>query len=126
MEIKDRNNERGSARLKFLLVVLVIGAVAYAGYLYIPVAYNAYLYKDLMQQKVNTAAALGHPAGWVREQLVKSGPEYNVPPDAQITPTITDQRIEVQVQFMRPIEFPGYVYEYNFDHTVRSTEFLTK
>ena len=25
----------------------------------------------------------------------------------------------------RPIEFPGYTYEYEFDHTVKSTEFLT-
>jgi hypothetical protein len=126
MEMNDRKSEHGSARLKFLIVIIIIAAIAYAGYLYVPVAYNAYLYKDLMQQKVDTAAALGHPAGWVRDQLVKSGPEYEVPPDAQIVPTLKDGRMEVQVQFTRPIEFPGYVYEYNFDHTAHSTEFLMK
>ena len=126
MEMKDRRSERGGARLKFLIVIIVIAAVAYAGYLYVPVAYNAYLYKDLMQQKVDTAAALGHPASWVRDQLVKSGPEYDVPTDAQIVPTLKDGRMEVQVQFTWPIEFPGYVYEYNFDHTAHSTEFLLK
>jgi hypothetical protein len=126
MEIKDRKSERGSARLKFLLVVIVIAAIAYAGYLYVPVAYSAYLFKDLMQQKVNTAAAMGHPPGWVRDQLVKSAPEYDVPAEAQILPALKDGRMEVQVQFTQPIEFPGYVYEYNFDHTVHSTEFLSK
>ncbi len=126
MEVKNRNGERGSARLKLLVFLIVVAVVAYAGYLYIPVSYNSYLYKDLMQQKVNTAAALGHPANWVKEQLVKSAPEYDIPADAQILPAVRDGRVEVQVQFTRPIEFPGYVYEYNFDHTVQSTEFLSK
>lgn len=126
MKIKNRKSEVGSARLKFLLVVIIIAAVAYVGYLYVPVAYNAYLFKDLMQQKVNTAAAMGHPANWVRDQLVQSAPEYDVPADAQILPTLKDGRVEIQVQYTQPIEFPGYIYEYNFDHTVRSTEFLSK
>jgi hypothetical protein len=126
MKMKDRKNERGGARLKFLAVVIIIAAIAYAGYLYVPVAYSAYLFKDLMQQKVNTAAAMGYPAGWVTDQLVKSAPEYDVPADAQIVPALKDGRMEVQVQFTRPIEFPGYVYEYNFDHTVHSIEFLSK
>ena len=126
MEIANHQSERGSARLKLLLVIIVIAVVAYAGYLYIPVSYNAYLFKDLMQQKVNTAAAVGHPANWVHEQLVKSAPEYNVPDDAQIVPAVRDGRVEVHVQYTKPVEFPGYVYEFNFDHTARSTEFLSK
>lgn len=126
MEIRNRHGERGSARLKLLLVIIVIAIVAYTGYVYIPVSYNAYLFKDLMQQKVNTAAALGHPAKWVHEQLVKSAPEYNIPTDAEIVPAIKDGRVEVQVRYMTPIEFPGYIYEYTFDHTARSTEFLSK
>ena len=126
MEIQNRQGERGSARLKLLLVIIVIAVVAYAGYVYIPVSYNAYLFKDLMQQKVNTAAALGHPANWVQEQLVKSAPEYDIPTDAEIIPALKDGRVEVHVQYTKPIEFPGYIYEYTFDHTARSTEFLSK
>lgn len=126
MEIRNRQSERGSARLKLLLVIIVIAMVAYAGYVYIPVSYNAYLFKDLMQQKVNTAAALGHPANWVQEQLVRSAPEYDIPADAEIVPAVKDGRVEVQVRYTKPVEFPGYVYEYMFDHTARSTEFLSK
>ena len=37
-----RSDERGGARLKFLVVMAILGLLAYAGYLYIPVAYNAY------------------------------------------------------------------------------------
>ena len=121
----DRYNERGSSTLKFLLVMAVIGCVAYAGYLYVPVAYRAYLYKDLMQHYVDVGAAQGYKPQWVADQLQKSMPEYEIPENAIITPTARDNRIEVRVQFSKVIEFPGYEYEYDFDQTVRSTAFLT-
>ena len=124
--VTARKSEQGSARLKFLVVMLILGAIAYASYLYIPVAYNAYLFKDLMQQKVNAAIALGHQPSWVKDQLVKSAPEYQVPPDAEITPVLLNKRMEVRAYFIRPIEFPGYTYEYTFDHTAKSTDFAFK
>jgi hypothetical protein len=126
MDSMPRKSERGSARLKFLVVVILIGAVAYAGYMYVPVAYNAYLFKDLMQQKANAAVGLGHPPTWVKEQLVKSAPDYNIPSDVEITSAVQDKRMEVRAQYSMPIQFPGYTYQYNFDHTVKSTDFLLK
>lgn len=102
----------------------VIVAVAYAGYLYVPVSFRAHTYKDLMQHYVDTAAAQGYQPSWAGEQLLKSAPEYGVPQNAIITPIRRDQRIEVRVQYVKPIEFPGYTYNYEFDHTVKSTAFL--
>jgi hypothetical protein len=104
----------------------ILCAAAYAGYLYIPVAYQAYLFKDLMQHDIDAATALSHPTSWVTEQLAKSGPEYGVPPDAAITTTQEDKRMQVRVQFTRPIEFPGFTYHYEFDHTAKATEFQFK
>ena len=121
-----KHSEQGSARLKFLLVVVVFAVVAYAGYMYVPVAYNAYLFKDLMQQKANAAVALGHPPLWAKEQLIKSAPDYEIPSDIEITPTVQDKRMEIRAQYSQPIEFPGYTYTYNFDHTVKSTDFIMK
>ena len=120
-----RASERGSARLKFIVVIAIIAIVGYAGYLFIPVAYTAYQFKDLMQHDVDTAVALGHPASWVKDQLTKSTAEYGVPADAVITPTQQDNRMEVRVQYTQPIEFPGFVYEYEFDHTAKSATFLS-
>lgn len=122
---KMRKSERGSARLKFLIVVAIIGIVAYAGYQFIPIAYQAYQIKDLMQHDVDTAVALGHPTSWIKEQLVKSGPEYGIPADAVITPAQEDNRMEVRVQYSQPIEFPGFTYNYEFDHTAKSATFLS-
>ena len=123
--VTTRANERGGARLKFVLVVAVICAVGYAGFLYLPVAYDAYVLRDLMQHKVDVAATQGYPAMWVDDLLKKSAVEYGIPREAEITASPLDQRIQVHVQFTRPIEFPGYTYQYEFDHTARSTEFLT-
>ena len=120
----QRSGERGSANLKFVIVMAILIASAYAGYLYVPVAYQANMFKDLMQHYTDVAAAQGYPPSWTGEQLMKNAPEYQIPANAIITPAQRDNRIEVRVQYVRVIEFPGYTYNYEFDHKVRSTAFL--
>ncbi len=104
-------SERGGARLKFIIVMLVIALVAYVGYLYIPVAYQSYLFKDLMQHNADVASTQGYDPAWVKNQLTKAAPEYGVPTDAEILPERKDNRMEITVQFTKPIHFPGYTYE---------------
>ena len=120
-----RRGERGGSRIKFLIVVLIFGAAVYAGYLWIPVQFDAYRFKDLMQHDADVAATQGYPVTWISDQLKKSLAEYNIPSDAVITPTQQENRMAVRVQYTRPIEFPGYTYQYEFDHTAKSTAFLT-
>lgn len=120
----QRSGERGSANLKFLIVIVILATSAYAGYLYIPVAFQANTFKDLMQHYADVAVAQGYQPSWVQEQLMKSAPEYQIPANAIITPAQRDNRIEVRVQYVKTIEFPGYTYNYEFDHTVKSTAFL--
>ncbi len=121
----SRNGERGGAQLKFVLVMVVLGCIAFIGYRFIPVAYQAYQFKDLMQHNVDVAATQGYQPAWVRDQLTKSLPEYGLPSDTVIMPAQRDNRVEVRVQYAAPIEFPGYTYQYEFDHTAKSTPFLT-
>jgi hypothetical protein len=77
-------NEQGGARLKFIIFIAVFALILYAGYMYIPVAIDAYYFKDVMQNKVDLAVAQGFDGNWVREQLAKSGPEYHVPAEASL------------------------------------------
>jgi len=120
----QRSGERGSASLKFVIVMALLGSCAYAGYLYVPIAFHANTFKDLMQHYADVAVAQGYRPAWVTEQLMKNAPEYDIPANAVITCTQRDNRVEVRVQYLRPIEFPGYTYNYEFDNTVRSTAFL--
>ena len=120
----QRSTERGGATLKFLVVMTIMGACLYAGYLYVPVAFSAHSFKDLMQYYADVASAEGKPPEWAAAQLTKNLAEYNVPADALVTHGKRDNRIELRVQYVQPIEFPGYTYNYEFDHTVKSTAFL--
>ena len=125
MNMQSGSSERGGARLKFVIVAAIIAAVGYAGYQFIPVAYQNYQLKDLMQHHVDTAVAMGKPPEWIKEQLVKSSAEYNIPPNAIITPELQNERMQVRVQFPQQIEFPGFTINYDFDYTAKSAAFLT-
>ena len=120
-----KNGELGGARAKLIIFIVVFGALVYAGVLYIPVAIDAYYFKDTMQNTVNLAITQGYDTAWVTDQLKKSGREYHVPDEAVFTPALKDNRMEVRVQFTRPISTPVYTYNYDFDYTARSTAFLT-
>jgi hypothetical protein len=120
------SGEYGGSRLKFLIVVVILGVVGYASYLYIPVRYDAYLFQDLMQHDVDVASASGKTTAWVTEQLTKSAKDYNVPADAVITSGQEENRVVSTVRFTRPIPFFGYTFHYEFDYTARSTTFLLK
>lgn len=120
-----RPGERGGARAKLIVFIAIFAVIVYVGYMYIPVAIDAYYFKDIMQNKVDAAAVQGFETAWVTDQLKKSGREYHVPEEAVISPTQKDNRVEVRVQFSRPISFPGYTYSYDFDYTAKSTAFLT-
>lgn len=122
---RRRRGERGGTRFNFIVVIAVIGLAAYCAYSYAPVAYNAYLYKDFMQETVNKAAyppAKGND--WVREQLRSAAAEYGLPDDAEINVQSDNGRVSARVTYTQPVRLPGYVYEYNFDHTARSSGFI--
>ncbi len=123
--MRMKSSERGGARLKFIIAILVFAAIGYTGYLYVPIAIDAYYFKDAMQTKVDLAATQGFEPAWIRDQLEKSKAEFHVPPEAIITAGKIDNRLEVRVQYTRPISFPGFTYNYEFDHTAKSNTFLT-
>ena len=123
--MRMRTNEAGGARLKLVIALAVIALVGYAGYLYIPVAVDAYYFKDAMHNKTNLGAAQGFDTSWLADQISRGKGEFHVPDDAVITPALKDGRLQVRVQFTRPIQTPLFTYNYNFDYTAQSTTFLT-
>ena len=119
--------ERGGSRLNFLIVLLIIALVGYSAYNYAPVEFNAYRFKDFMQETVNKAA---YPPGqtneWVTQQLRAAASDYNLPPDMNVGVQRDEGHITVRVQWTRPVKLPGYIYEYKFDHTVHSSGFINQ
>ena len=122
---QGRRGERGGARFNFIVILIIIALAAYSAYNYVPVAYNAYLYKDLMQETVNKAAYPPIKSNdWVTQQLRDAAKEYDLPEDTDIRVQNENGRIVAHVTWTRPIQLPGYVYEYDFDHAARSSGFI--
>jgi len=121
----ERRGERGGSRFNFVIIFLVIALGGYSAYHYVPVAYNAYLFKDYMQETVNKAA---YPPGqtneWVAAQLRAAAKDYNLPANMQVNVQNEEGRIAAHVQWSQPVQLPGYVYEYKFDETARSSGFI--
>ena len=124
--LTSREGERGSARLKFLIIFSVVVILGFVGYHYVPVRFQAGTYKDFMQETVNKGAGMGRTSDWVKEQLVKNGADYGVPPNAAIMAEEHEGALQVRVQFKRPVELLVYTYEYEFDETVKSPSWASK
>src|SRR5690242_6674333 len=105
-------SERGGARAKLIIFLVAVLVVGYLGYLYVPVSVDAYYYKDFMQNRVDMAAVQGNDGNWLKDQLTRAAADYHVPEDAVITPSQKEGRMEVRVQFTRPIQTPFYTYNY--------------
>lgn len=127
----DRRGECGAARLKFIIVLVIVLIVGYMGIQYIPVAYQSYTFKKFMNESADKAAALSVPSeekgSWLENELRTKGKDYSVPPDAKITRIFQNNQMQVTVQFTRQINLlPGvWTYPYSFDHTATSSTFLT-
>lgn len=116
-----RAGERGSARLKFLLVLALIGAALYVGSQYVPLAYNARAFESFMQDTVDNAAATDKNPAWVEQQLRRGFEDYGVPDDAAVTVGVNDTRMEASVQYSQTLSLVFTEYDYDFDRTVRSS-----
>ena len=118
-------SEHGGARLNFVLIIAAIALVGYAAYNYAPVSYNAFLFKDVMQETVNKGAYMpGKTPEWVEAELRAAGKEYGLPPEMKVNVQNEGGRVIARVQWMQPVSMPGFTYHYEFDHTARSGGFM--
>jgi hypothetical protein len=123
-----RHGERGAARLKFIVVLAVVALIAYMGFQYVPVAYQAYQFKKVMDDDTEMASAGGKSLEWLKSQIRASANDYSVPPDFKMTePVVRDGRIEITAQFTRPVNvLPFWTLNYNFEHTAKSSTFFNQ
>ena len=129
---KNRESERGSAGVKFVLILAVIVLVANAGYNYVPVAYDAESLKTEMGTAVLQGLALPgklNPVDNVKARIAKSIQTNNIPADAIVDVKQNGNVLTARVSYSKPVNilpFGIYKYKYDFDYTATPTGFLTK
>jgi hypothetical protein len=120
-----RATEHGGSRFNFLLVVAVIAIVAYAGYQYVPVAYQASQLKVFMKDTVDNAVVTDKNAAWAEDQIRRNLKNYGAPQNALVAVAGREAHLEAHVEYSIPIPLLVTTYEYKFDHTARSAGVMT-
>jgi hypothetical protein len=118
-----RHNERGSARVRFIIILAVIAVIAYMGFQMIPVWYQSSSFKKSLDESAETTAALGRSGDWLKSQVNASAREYCTPPCSFTVsePGIRDGRWQVTVNVKRPVNvLPFWTYNYDFEYTAQS------
>lgn len=132
--VRSSNSEHGGAGVKFLLVVVVLFCLGHAGFVYVPVAYEAEDYKQRMNELVTNAFALPNsptssPEA-IKQRLRNYGNDYGIPANAVILVDKAENGApRAQVKYSREMEllpFGLYRYNYEFNHIAMPNGFLTK
>lgn len=130
--MKNRQNERGSASTKMIIVAVVLFLLGHAGYVYIPVAYGGQSLRQDMQTAVLQATALpdkSNPLEVAKNQINKSMVANSVPAGTPIDVKSTGGTVSAHVKFSQkltllPFGLGNYTYE--FDYTASPAGFMTK
>lgn len=128
----DRSSERGSAKIKFLLVIMVIAVAGNAGINYVPVAYEGANLKQEMDTAVVKGLATGprmNPVDVVKASLQKAIYENNVPADAFVEVKQTPGAVTAQIAYTKNVAmlpFGIYTYKYDFNYVAIPTGYLLK
>lgn len=127
-----RHGERGSARTKFLLTLMVMAVFVNAAINYIPVAYQGENFKQEMQTIVVQGMALptngANPVDMMKSKLLRAARENQLPP-ALIDVKNLNNVTTAHVRYLKEVNivpFGIYNYNYEFDHTATPTGFLIK
>ncbi|CAN5235963.1 hypothetical protein BH20ACI2_BH20ACI2_00640 [soil metagenome] len=130
--IRKRDSERGSAGVKFLLVLGILFLIAHAGYNYVPVAYSAESLRTDMQTAVLQGMALPgkvNPVDNVKARIAKAIQLNDIPPEAIVYVKQAGNSLTAQVTYTKQVNilpFGLYKYNYSFDYTATPTGFLLK
>ncbi len=129
---KNRESEKGSAGVKFVLVLAVILLAGNAGINYVPVAYDAESLKTDMGTAVLQGLALPgkvNAVDNVKARIAKSIQANSIPSNAVVDVKQTGAILTARVTYSQQVNilpFGIYKYNYNFDYTATPTGFLTK
>lgn len=129
---QDRDSERGSAGIKFVIILVALILFGNAGLNYIPVAYNAESLKTEMSTAVLQGLAISgklNPVDNVKARIAKAIVTNDIPADAVVDVKQAGNALTAHVTYTKEVHilpFGMYKYQYKFDHTATPTGFLLK
>lgn len=112
-----RWSEAGEGRIAFFFWLILAVLVVAAGVQWIPVRISADRYQDFL---VETAEKRSHrPKNAIEKGLLEKAEELGLPVAKEdIDVSVSSKRIRLHVEYMVPINFMVYTYEWHKEHDV--------
>lgn len=118
-----RSAERGEGNLGCILWLLLFAIGALIAWKAVPVKVQSAELYDYMVELTKFAASSS--AENLKKQIVTKAAELDLPLDKDdVEVRKTADRIQLEASYTVPLEFPGYTYEWNFNHEVDRPIFI--
>ena len=127
-----RASERGSAAVKFTIIIVVLFLAANAGFNYVPIAYAGENFKqDMDIAVVNGLAVAGrfNPMDIIKQRLQRSISDNGLPNDTLVEVKQNGNIYQAHAVYTQPVHilpFGIYTYNYHFDYTAVPKGYLLK
>ncbi len=118
-----RSAERGEGNLGCILWLLLFAIGTLIAWKAVPVKVQSAELYDYMVELTKFAASSS--AENLKKQIVAKAVELDLPLDKDdVEVRKTPDRIQIEASYTVPLEFPGYTYEWNFNHQVDRPIFI--
>lgn len=119
---EPRNRERGGARIKAFLSLVILIAFIFTGVKIVPALVNNYELQDSIQEEATFAAVNRKSEDQVREDVQKKLASLGIQaPDKAIQVTDVSGQITISVDYTIPIDLKVYQFQLHFHPQANNT-----
>jgi hypothetical protein len=114
--------QRGEGQIGCVFGLIVLIAVSYIAFKMIPVKVRA---ADLRQEITDVARSAGaYKEPEIRKRIMAKAEELGLPLETRDLEIIRkSERVYIEANYVVPVEFPGYTYQWKFKHVVDNPVF---
>jgi predicted membrane protein len=107
--------ERGEGQMGCIVGLLVFLAAIFVAYKMIPIKVKAADLRQTVQDQAKTAGTFND--NQIRKAIMTKATDLQLPvTDEDLQITRSANRIVIDVKYTVPVVFPGYTYQWNFNH----------
>ena len=114
-----QSGERGGSKLNFLITLVVLGSIGYAGFKVVPAYVNDYQFQDFIQTESRYALA-GYPKKSpddIRNDVIKKAKELDLPLKSEdIRIAVTNTSVDVSADYSVLFDLSVYQWTHDFHH----------
>lgn len=119
----SRKGERGEGQLGCIIGLIILLVCVFVAYKMIPVKVKATEMKQFVVDE-GKSAGLRKNAKDIRDRILHRARELDIPlEEGNLKVSRGNSRVNIDIEYTIPIEFPGYTYNWHFEHHVDNPVF---